>query len=42
LTSSIMEIVPVAFLGRKRIGARVPGELTRSLLADYRKNTLTT
>ncbi len=37
LTSSLMEIMPIVRVGKKTIGAGVPGHLTRSLQLEYKK-----
>lgn len=37
LTNSLMEVMPVATIDDVKIGGRVPGEITRELMAAYRK-----
>jgi len=39
LTNSLMEIMPIATIDDVKIGGRVPGQITRELMAAYRKAT---
>lgn len=41
ITNSLMEIMPVAAIDNRKIGAQVPGKITRDLMEAYKKLTQT-